>query len=136
MYVCLLHSVANQIIVDRISWFQMAVDPEITKERPLSRTEIAELVEEYIARNEDEISKMIKEQRSGRPENPTLAMLNSIKKEELSHYIKGPGLQIPDLSSNTALEALAQWKGTRESLDLVPLVRVLKSTLSSEMTDR
>jgi len=108
--------------VDRFTWFQLALDPE---EGVPNLPKVKELIEAYLDRQTEEISRLRAEQRPGRPLPKRLDQLLLVCGAERAEY-EGPGFELPDLTNESNFEAFQRWDGTRESLDLIRITRVRK----------
>lgn len=101
----------------------MRIDPETISNHGLSKQEIDSLVQEYLARFEEEAQTIRAEQRPNRPVPKRLDEINHLISSEVAEYQSGPGLEIPDMATLNSVKALLAWDGTRESLNLLKLVR-------------
>lgn len=107
-------------LLDRISWFQLVVDPQTTH---LALPEIRDLIRQYLARLDDELEAVLKTHRPGRPIPRRADEIRLVQKTEKEEYERA-GFEMPDLTNIENVAALRRWDGTRESLNLVKLVRV------------
>lgn len=114
--------ITNYPVLDRVTWFQMALDP--------SAEQVADLhafVKEYLDRHSSEIEQIKKDQRPGRPLPKRYSDLMSLCKQERSEYETGAGLLIPNLIGAEQVQKLRNWDGHKESLDRIGLLRLKKS---------
>lgn len=119
--------ITNFPILDRVTWFQMALDPSVDQVDDLHA-----LVREYLDRHLPEMEQMKKDQRPGRPLPKRFSDLTSINKQERSEYETGAGLLIPNLIGVEQVQKLRNWDGHKESLDRIGLFRLKKSSHMSE----
>lgn len=112
---------SNGIYVGRVSWFQ-----EVVKEResPLSDAEIQQLVEDFIAREQDELDELKAAHRPGRPRSKAEERLqNRIDAEEREFKA---GFWMPDLRNEECLTKLKRWGGQWGGMSTMSYIRVVK----------
>ncbi|CAG8817747.1 23160_t:CDS:2, partial [Dentiscutata erythropus] len=106
-------------IVDKILWFRYALDDSF----PCAiKADIYDLIEMYISRNDDELSKLklLKINGAVRPKTVKEDHIEALKlKDDLN--IK---LEIPDLMNAKNVKLLREWDGDPNSLSRIKLIRV------------
>lgn len=112
---------SNQIYVERVAWFQEAVKGH---EKPPLDAEIQELVESFIAREQDELDEIKAAHRPGRPKSKAEERIQDrIDAEE--REFKG-GFWVPDIRDEACLEKLKRWGGQWGGLSTMTYIRVVK----------
>lgn len=113
---------SNQVYVERVTFFQDAVAEQ---ETPLSDSQLQDLVEQFIGRENEELTELKAAQRPGRPkskaEENILARIDSETKEYKS------GFWIPDARDDDSLDKLKRWGGQWGGLNTLKFVRISKS---------
>ncbi|CAG8510933.1 23438_t:CDS:2 [Gigaspora rosea] len=97
-------------IVDRILWFKYALDDSLPC---ATKADIYDLIEMYISRNDDELSKIksLKINGAVRPKTVKEDLIEALKLKEQKEYIEGFGTQ-------------KEWDGDPNSLSRIKLIRV------------
>ncbi|KAF0553861.1 translation machinery-associated protein 16 [Gigaspora margarita] len=108
-------------IVDRILWFKYALDDSIPC---ATKADIYDLIEMYISRNDDELSKIKSLKMNGavRPKTVKEDLIEALKLKEQKEYIEG--FEIPDLMNAKNVKILREWDGDPNSLSRIKLIRV------------
>lgn len=109
-------------MVDRLTWFQLRLDEGLKK---CDTEYIDSLVEEYLARFDDQLIKIKAGLRSGRPIPVKLDQLEALKSQERKEYEQA-GVEIPDLTVTENVTMLRAWDGTYHSIKLIKLMRFKK----------
>jgi translation machinery-associated protein 16 len=109
-------------IVDKLTWFQMRLDEELKR---CGVEYIDGLVEEYLARFDDEMTRMKASVRPDRPVPIKLDQLEALKNQERKEYEES-GMEIPDLTLAPNVAALRAWDGTYHSIKVIKMVRFRK----------
>ncbi|KAL0637793.1 translation machinery-associated protein 16 [Maublancomyces gigas] len=91
---------------------------------PLSTTEVRDLVERWVHRDDAELSRMQSERRAGRPASPKEDLLKQRINRELEEF--RTGFYVPDLQSWENMEWLQRWDGSVGALAQVKFVRISK----------
>ncbi|CAL5866250.1 uncharacterized protein PFLUO_LOCUS457 [Penicillium psychrofluorescens] len=93
-------------------------------EKPLSDQEMAELIDQYINRDADEIEQLQQERRKGRPPSKreeTLKLRTDTEEGEFR-----TGFWMPDLGDGDVLAGLKSWNGDWSGLSTLKFVRFTK----------
>ncbi|CAG8845492.1 32231_t:CDS:2, partial [Racocetra persica] len=85
-----------QPIVDRILWFRYALDDSLPC---ATKAEVYDLIETYISRNDDELSKLKSSKINGAVRSKTTKedFIEAIKLKEQREYIEGFGMENSEL---------------------------------------
>ncbi|KAJ5885250.1 hypothetical protein N7495_009760 [Penicillium taxi] len=113
---------ARQPYMDRIDYFHDAV---ASLEEPLSDSEMAELVQQCINRDVEEIEQLKKEQRKGRPPTRRQEALTQRTQTEEKEF--KTGFWMPDLTDASVLVALKKWNAQWSGLSQMKFMRLLQS---------
>lgn len=82
------------------------------------------MIEDYLGRDEEELSNIQAERRSGRPPSTRETLLKQIQATERGEY--SSGFWVPDLEDMSNLEKLKSWNGEWSSLAVIKFIRVTK----------
>ncbi|KAG9298862.1 hypothetical protein G9A89_015883 [Geosiphon pyriformis] len=111
----------TQPLVERIQWFRYALDESLPC---ATKSEIYDLIEMYISRNDCELDQLKSLHRNGqRPKAAREDMLEALKKKELAEFKNG--LEIPDLMNPKNIKILREWDGDSNSLSQIKLTRII-----------
>lgn len=114
---------SNQVYVERVAWFQQAI---MNHDKPLLATEIQEMVENFIARENDELDEVKAVHRPGRPKSKAEERIQDrIDAEEREFKA---GFWVPDMRDEGCLERLRRWGGQWGSLSTLTYIRVVKES--------
>ncbi|KAH7138164.1 translation machinery-associated protein 16 [Dendryphion nanum] len=91
---------------------------------PCTLSEIQRMIEDYLGREDEELSKLQAERRSGRPPSTRETLLKQIQATERGEYASG--FWVPDLEDMANLEKLKSWNGQWASLATLKFIRVTK----------
>ncbi|KAL5359758.1 translation machinery-associated protein 16 [Aspergillus floccosus] len=111
----------RQSYIDRMEYFQEVV-PEGTK--PLSDTDLRDLVVRYINRSVPEIEQLQTERRKGRPPSKREEAL--VQRTDAEDREFKTGFWMPDFTSPDVIKALAAWKGDWSGLSGLKYIRLTK----------
>ncbi|KAJ1964971.1 translation machinery-associated protein 16, partial [Dimargaris xerosporica] len=89
---------SRSLEAERYLWFRYAMDEE---RDTLTLSELHELMESYIARNDEEIQTLKDSRRKGQPPPKKLQMLETLRKQNQSEYANG--MIIPDLTDKATV---------------------------------
>ncbi|KAI9273643.1 translation machinery-associated protein 16 [Sporodiniella umbellata] len=111
-------------IGDRWLWFRYAMDEDKTV---ITRPEIHDLIEIYLARNDEELEELENSRNKGHrtPKTPRQDLLEALKLREANEYISG--LELPDLTNGKVVKLLREWDGDRNSMSRMSTIRLAKS---------
>lgn len=112
---------SNQIYVERVAWLQEAVKQY---EEPPSEPEIQQLVQDFIAREQEELDEIKAAHRPGRPKSKAEERIQDRVDAEEREY-KG-GFWMPDLRNEGCVEKLKRWGGQWGGLSTMTYIRVVK----------
>lgn len=110
---------ANKLWLDRVAFVQARL-PETL--HPLDVESIRHIIEDYLARNDDEIVSLKAERRSGRPASTRQTLLEQQKHVDESEY--DSGFWTPNLQDDVTLTKLDGWNGEWVALSTMSFVRV------------
>lgn len=79
----------------------------------------------FLARHDEELVALQKEQRPGRPKNKRLLELEHLIATEKREYHEG--MDVPDLCNETNVRLLRDWQGDPQALPLFRFVRISSS---------
>lgn len=112
---------ANLPWLQRVAFFQDKLPDTL---HPLEVERIRELVQEFLARHDEELAQLKAERRPGRPPSNKQNLLEQqIKQEELEYE---SGFWLPNLQDEETLMKLENWGGEWQSLAPLRFVRVVK----------
>ncbi|KAL2004292.1 hypothetical protein VTN02DRAFT_4017 [Thermoascus thermophilus] len=114
-------SKGRQLYVDRVSWFQECVADASS---PMSDAEIAELINKYIHRSDEEIEQLKQERRKGRPPSKREEALEQRREVEDKEF--KTGFWVPDLTEEEVRLRLASWNGEWSSLSTMKFIRLTR----------
>ncbi|KAG0273748.1 hypothetical protein BGZ95_010464 [Linnemannia exigua] len=116
---------------DRILWFRHAVPDDV---KTLTREEQHALIEEYLARYNEEYESLVALHRPGkvRPKAAREDMLAAFIAKERQEYASG--FEIPDFSSPKNVVILREWDGDLNSLNRIKMVRLNDPNYVAKMT--
>lgn len=110
---------SNQHYVNRVAWFQEATSGQGS---PLDETGVQQLVEQFIARDDEELAELKAAQRPGRSRSKAEDLiLNRIEAEQKEHK---SGFWVPELRDTDSLDKLKRWGGHWAGLNTLNFVRV------------
>lgn len=113
---------SNGVYVHRVLWFQEAMNERGSS--PLSDAEIQQLVEDFIAREQEELDELKAAHRPGRPRSKAEERLQDrIDAEEREFKA---GFWMPDLRNEECLTKLGRWGGQWGGMSTMTYVRVVK----------
>ncbi|XP_058810737.1 translation machinery-associated protein 16 isoform X2 [Phymastichus coffea] len=105
------YKLKQSLIADKLLWFQKHIDPDIC---PYTVELTAELIEQYIARNNEELEQIkIKRSIGNKRNKQHIGREDAIcmtKKRETSDY-ETCGFEIPDILNKVHCEMLMKWNG-------------------------
>ncbi|KAF9352859.1 translation machinery-associated protein 16 [Mortierella sp. AD094] len=106
---------------DRILWFRHAVPEDMVT---LTREQHHELIEEYLARFNEEYESLVALHRPGkiRPKASREDMLTLVMVKERQEYASG--FELPDFSSPKNVKLLREWDGDLNSLNRIKMIRL------------
>lgn len=110
---------ANKLWIDRVAFFQDRL-PETL--HPLEKEKIQALVQDYLARGDEELEKLKAERRTGRPASTRQTLLEQQRKMEEKEFESG--FWMPNLQDEETLTRLDGWKGDWVGLGVMRFVRV------------
>lgn len=113
---------SNQIYVNRVAWIKETLDD---REAPLDDSEMKQLVEAFIGRENDELSELQAAQRPGRPKSKAEERIQ-LRIDAEQHEFES-GFWIPELRKPDSIAELARWKDDWGGLNTLKFVRVNKS---------
>ncbi|RIA97244.1 hypothetical protein C1645_752856 [Glomus cerebriforme] len=105
-----------QPIVDRLLWFRYALDDALPC---ATKAEVYDLIEMYIARNDDEISNL---NSSHKANSSRRFYLESLKLKDKREYMEG--FEIPDLMNPKNIKILRKWDGDVNSMSRIKIIRI------------
>ena len=111
----------NNLWIDRVAFFRGRLPDTL---HPLELDTIHTLIQEYLARHDDEINGLKAERRPGRPANPRQTQLEQHRKVEVQEY--DSGYWLPNLQDEETLIKLDAWKGEWVGLAVMRFLRVEK----------
>ncbi|MCJ1471662.1 hypothetical protein MMC13_000302 [Lambiella insularis] len=112
----------NQPHIHRIAYFQEAAS---SATESFSLGQLLQLIERYINRDDEEVSKLENERRPGRPRSTREDMLKQRITMEKREY--EAGFWMPHMTDLPNLEILRRWNGEWTSLNTMKYVRTAKS---------
>ncbi|KAF9366177.1 hypothetical protein BGX34_005526 [Mortierella sp. NVP85] len=106
---------------DRILWFRHAVPDDVPS---LTREQHHELIEEYLARHNDEYQSLIALHRPGkaRPKAAREDLLTAVMAKERREYASG--FELPDFTSPKNVKILREWDGDLNSVSRIKMLRL------------
>lgn len=122
-------------LADKLTWFKMRFcenDDSINiPTLGASAEKFDELIEEYLARFDEDLEKLRGELRHGRPVPLKLIEIEAVKKLERQSYLEG-SLEIPDLRSAANIKTLKAWTGSVHGIvGQIKLIKVKEPCKSS-----
>lgn len=109
------------VLVDRIMTFILLLPPE--KARLPDLYSLHDFIQTFfLSRHNDELERLQKEQRPGRPMNKHLGELKALIDNEMNEYREG--MEVPDLCNETNVALLREWEGDPQALPTFRFVRV------------
>lgn len=118
---------ANGQWLERVAFFQDNL-PETL--HPLDVERVRALIEEYLARNNEELEQLNAERRPGRPPSTRFTLLEQLRDVEKKEY--AGGFWMPNLQDAETLVNLDAWKGDWISLGNLRFVRVHEGSAVKE----
>ncbi|EMG49556.1 hypothetical protein G210_5643 [Candida maltosa Xu316] len=91
----------------------------------LSLDEMKTIIEDFINGNSDELDRLKKERRKGRPATNRQTILEEKLKHDLHVY--ETGFKIPDLSDKVTVERVREWNGTTGATTNMKFIRISKN---------
>jgi len=113
---------ANRQWLERIAFLQERLPATL---HPLPTEQIRALVQEYLDRNNEELTQLKVERRSGRPASTRQTLLEQQLELETKEYVSG--FWLPNLQDDETLIKLDAWKGDWLGLSNLRFVRVAPS---------
>lgn len=110
---------ANKLWIDRVAFFQDRL-PETL--HPLEIEKIQALVQDYLARGDQELEQLKAERRTGRPASTRQTLLEQQRKMEEKEFESG--FWVPNLQDEETLTKVDGWKGDWVGLGVMRFVRV------------
>ncbi|KAG0263047.1 hypothetical protein DFQ27_001979 [Actinomortierella ambigua] len=109
-------------IAERILWFRYAVSDEIES---LTRPEMHQLIDEYLARNNEELEQLKALHRPGkvRPKAAREDLLAALIEREHKEYVSG--IEIPDFTSPKNVKLLRAWEGDMNSVKRIRMIKLI-----------
>ncbi|KAF8940500.1 hypothetical protein BGZ58_006172 [Dissophora ornata] len=106
---------------DRVLWFRHAVPDDVVS---LNREQHHALIEEYLARYNEEYQSLVALHRPGkvRPKAAREDMLAAFMSKERLEYASG--FEIPDFSSPKNVKLLREWDGDLNSINRIKMLRL------------
>ncbi|KAF1835378.1 hypothetical protein BDW02DRAFT_588209 [Decorospora gaudefroyi] len=93
-------------------------------ETPLSISEIQAMIEDYLGRDDEELTKLKADRRSGRPPSTRQTLLELQRNTEQDEYASG--FWVPDLEDASNLRKLKEWNGQWAQLATLKFARISK----------
>lgn len=118
---------ANKQWLDRVAFFQDRL-PETL--HPLETEKIQALVQDYLARSDEELEQLKAERRSGRPASTRQTLLEQQRNMEGKEFESG--FWMPNLQDEETLTRLDGWKGDWVGLGVMRFVRVSREGAVNE----
>ncbi|KAI9772040.1 MAG: hypothetical protein M1840_001328 [Geoglossum simile] len=109
----------NRSHLQRVAFFQQAAKEA---KEPFTIEFTQSLIQTYIHRDDEELSKLKKERRPGRPSSTREDMLK--QKAEMERKEFETGFNTPDMQDGKNVEALLRWTGEWTSLSNIKFVRI------------
>jgi translation machinery-associated protein 16 len=110
--------------VDRLLFFKTQLPPH----NILTPTEILDILESYVYRNQQEINDLKVSCRQGRPKPNRLSLLESLLEKDIKEYIVG--IEMPDLSIPENVEILRTWDGHYGSITRIASTRIKRAKVT------
>ncbi|MCJ1297342.1 hypothetical protein MMC08_000128 [Hypocenomyce scalaris] len=120
-------SKANQPHMQRVAFFQGAAK---AAEGPIDVEKIQMLIQRHLQRDAEELAKLKRERRSGRPSSTREDLLGQRMAVEEREY--DTGFWIPDMEDEENLKLLRNWTGEWTSLNTLKYVRLARNGLKHE----
>ncbi|CAI2188438.1 6012_t:CDS:2, partial [Funneliformis geosporum] len=108
-----------QPIVERLLWFRYALDDAFPC---ATKAEVYDLIELYIARNDDDISKFDSPKSVHKTKSSKKFLLDALKLKEKREYMEG--FEIPNLLDPKNIKILRQWDGDINSMSRIKTIRI------------
>ncbi|KAI9758538.1 MAG: Rad2 nuclease [Chaenotheca gracillima] len=113
---------SNLVLIHRVAFFRIGAQ-KVTG--PISTAQVQEIIQTYIDRDAEELSKLRKDRRPGRPTSTREDLLSQrIAGEQREYEI---GYFMPDIQDEGNLERLAKWNGEWTSLGTIKFTRITKA---------
>ncbi|XP_011310079.1 translation machinery-associated protein 16 [Fopius arisanus] len=102
-------SMKQNLIREKMMWIREHMIPDVC---PYPSNLTGELLEKYIARHDEEMSKIVEGKLGKRNRSRTSRedILRMMKERELEEY-NGPGIEIPNILVSSQCEMLRKWDG-------------------------
>ncbi|KAF2481826.1 translation machinery-associated protein 16 [Neohortaea acidophila] len=117
----------NRRWIDRVFFCQDRLPATL---HPLGLEEVQEIVEEYLARHDEELEQLKAERRAGRPPSTRQTLLEQQKTVDAQEYESG--LWLPNLQDEETLVKLDVWQGDWTGLANMRFVRLEKRGVAKE----
>lgn len=111
----------NKLWIDRIAFFKERLPDTL---HPMELEEIKDLIQQYLARYDDEIAQLKSERRPGRPASTRQVLLEQQVTTEAQEY--AGGFWLPNLQDAETLVKLDAWEGRWLGLGNLRFIRVVK----------
>jgi translation machinery-associated protein 16 len=121
IYSFLFLAVADYVRVERLLFLRERTE---SATQGLELSEIQDLIQEFIARLDDDLDKLRLSRRAGRPATPREEILKQQRTADEKLY--DSGYWVPDLTNMANLEALRAWRGDWVGLNTVKFVEITK----------
>ncbi|CAG8672621.1 10003_t:CDS:2, partial [Funneliformis caledonium] len=108
-----------QPIVERLLWFRYALDDALPC---ATKAEVYDLIEMYIARNDDDISNLDSPKYVHKTKSSKQFLLDALKLKEKREYMEG--FEIPNLMDPKNVKILRQWDGDTNSMSRIKTIRI------------
>lgn len=117
----------NRQWVERVDFFQEQLPDTL---HPIEQTETHSLIEQFLARHDEEMVQLKAERRAGRPASTRQNLLEQQIRHEHAEYESG--FWIPNLEDVDTLQKLDSWDGRWLSLGQMKFVRAHKTGVVKE----
>ncbi|CCE63988.1 hypothetical protein TPHA_0G01520 [Tetrapisispora phaffii CBS 4417] len=109
--------------LSRVGFIQNAINIDALKEKPFfSHEETALFIEQFIARDDEELNDLKKKRRSNRP--PTNRQLLLQQKRDIEEQEFKKGFLCPDLTDEKNVEFIRKWNKTFGGVTNMKLIRI------------
>ncbi|KAF2011668.1 hypothetical protein BU24DRAFT_377021 [Aaosphaeria arxii CBS 175.79] len=117
----------NRPFLLRIKSFQSYT---VEHDEPCTIPELQRMIEDYLGRDDDEISKLQAERRAGRPPSTRETLLKQNRDVEQGEYTSG--FWLPELEDMEVLKKLKAWNGQWANLATMKFVRLSRDGVKKE----
>ncbi|KAJ3107325.1 hypothetical protein HDU96_007940 [Phlyctochytrium bullatum] len=105
--------------VDRMVFFKFALPDDVK----MATLEMAhDIIEQYIARNDDEIKEMTESLRPGKPKPPKLIQLQSLREKDVQEY--NAGFTLPNMLDAANVKRMRAWNGDYNGLGEIKMTKL------------